>query len=118
MVSWTKIGPFCVLSPIAVVYECMNQRGQGLHGTSTLYTSCAYATQKGHWLSGEERVTVALREAEDPLHPAPVDIEIVSISQAAPSIMGRLAWPLIGRMQDKFFMEHLRALQRTATSPK
>jgi len=114
MVSWTKVGPFYVLSPIAVIYECINQNGSGRDGAGTLYTSCAYATQQGHWLSGEERVTIALRESKDPFRPPPVEVEIVSISRAAPSFMGRLAWPLIGRMQEKFFVEQLRALHNSA----
>lgn len=114
MVSWTKIGPFYVLSPVAVVFECINQRGKGRDGVGTLYTSCAYATQRGHWLSGEERVTVALRDSIDPARPSPVEVEIVSISTAAPCLMGRLAWPLIGRMQHRFFVEQLRSFQRWA----
>lgn len=117
MVSWTKVGPFYVVSPIAVIYECFNQRGTGRDGVCTLFSSSAYATQTGHWLSGEERVTVALRSTTDPLHPSPVEVEVVSISRAAPSLMGRLAWPLIGRMQDRFFVEQLRSLQRAANGP-
>lgn len=117
MVSWTKVGPFHVLSPIAVLYEWVDHKGLGSSGARTLYTSCAYATQKGHWLAGEERVTVALRETDDPLTPAPVDVEIVSFSKAAPSLIGILAWPFVGRMQDKFFVEQLRALHRVGTGP-
>lgn len=114
MVSWTKVGPFYVLSPIAVIYECVNQNGSGRDGAGTLYTSCAYSTQQGHWLSGEERVTVAIRETKDHFRPPPVEVEILSISRPAPSLMGRLAWPLIGRMQEKFFVEQLRALHQSA----
>lgn len=114
MVSWTRMGPLYVLNPVALIYECINQKGSGRDGSGTLYTSCAYATQLGHWLSGEERVTVSLRTSQDAFRPPPVEVEIVSISRAAPSLMGRLAWPLIGRMQDKFFVEHLRTLHRTA----
>lgn len=112
LVTWTSVGPFHVLSPVAVVYEWVNQRGSGRDGGGTLFTSCAYSTQKGHWLAGEERVTVALRDTFDTHELAPVEVEIVSISRPAPTLMGRLAWPLIGRLQDKFFVDELRALHQ------
>eukprot|EP00957_Ditylum_brightwellii_P142542 10859956-Ditylum_brightwellii.AAC.1 len=38
-------------------FDCQNNRGAG-----TTYTSTAYATLRGHLLSGEERVTVVLRD--------------------------------------------------------
>lgn len=59
-------------------------------------------------------MTVALREVADPLRASPVEVEVVSISKAAPSLMGCLAWPFIGKLQDKFFVEQLRAFKRAA----
>lgn len=41
MVSWSRVGPLYVLSPVAVIYECLNQRGTGKDGASTVFTSCA-----------------------------------------------------------------------------
>eukprot|EP00553_Chaetoceros_curvisetus_P001074 CAMPEP_0204613814 /NCGR_PEP_ID=MMETSP0717-20131115/1733_1 /ASSEMBLY_ACC=CAM_ASM_000666 /TAXON_ID=230516 /ORGANISM="Chaetoceros curvisetus" /LENGTH=119 /DNA_ID=CAMNT_0051626363 /DNA_START=78 /DNA_END=434 /DNA_ORIENTATION=+ len=81
------------------------------------FTSTAYATLAGHLLCGEERVTVILRdevveeeEEDDASFPMGntasrisslnsntntggfVDVEIVSYSKPAPSILGRLVW--------------------------
>jgi hypothetical protein len=74
-----------------------------------VYSSTAYATLKGHILTGEERVTVLLRGKGE--H---VDVEIVSYSRAAPSIRGRFIWPLIGSLQDQFFVTHLNVLKQKA----
>ena len=84
-----------------------------------LYTSTAFATCRGHWLAGEERVTVALRDDDcnQPERGAPVDVEILSLSRPAPSLVGKIAWPLIGRMQNTFFVQQLNALEKVATSP-
>jgi hypothetical protein len=87
-----------------VVYDVVDQRGIG-----TTFTSTAYATMKGHWLSGEERVTVALRDGSQD-----VDVEILSISRAGPSLWGRTVWPFVGKEQSTFFQEHLQHLAETA----
>lgn len=141
------------VNPVSVVYDVMDQRGQG-----ATYTSTAYGTLRGHWLCGEERVTVLLRDSpqnqsenieglnrksirnervvdasygrKTKLQPVscdhsflpdygrdqPVDVEILSYSRAAPSIMGRLVWPFIGKMQDSFFQSELNALERSANT--
>merc|ERR1712216_608241 len=46
-----------VVNPVSVVYDLVDQSGPKM----TTFSSTAYATQKGHLLRGEERVTVALR---------------------------------------------------------
>jgi hypothetical protein len=102
-----------VMSPVGVVYDLVDQRGSD--GTTT-YTSTAYATLRGHWLAGEERVTVALRDGGS------VDVEILSYSRPSRSLPGRLAWPFVGGLQRRFFEQQLRALERvaaqsTATAP-
>ena len=138
------------VNPVAVVYDVMDQRGQG-----TTYTSTAYGTLRGHWLCGEERVTVLLRDSpqhqsenteglntksirnvsfvkkgygrqtklpissddsllNDDGRDRPVDIEILSFSRAAPSMMGKLVWPFIGKMQETFFQSELDALEQIA----
>jgi len=167
------------VNPIAVVYDLIDHRG-----SKTTYTSTAYGTLGGHWLQGEERVTVVLRDEEcmddtyndDDLYPTTtrdhastipsshshagglymycrsssssgstttmrntsslqhsmdggsatsntsgkgiggrkgyVDIEILSYSRpSTTSLMGKLVWPLIGKMQNTFFMNQLDALE-------
>jgi uncharacterized protein (UPF0548 family) len=91
------------VNPIMSVFDVVDQRGP-----ATTFSSSAYATMKGHLLRGEERVTVALRDGNED-----VEVEIVSVSRAAPSLCGRLVWPFIGKMQSTFFesqMEHLRRI--------
>jgi uncharacterized protein (UPF0548 family) len=107
LVTYTALGlPWLSLyavSPVTVVYDVIDQRGAG-----TTYTSTAFATGPGHWLRGEERVTVCHRDVDDT-----VDVEILSYSQAASDTwMGRIAWPVLGRMQRSFFQQQLRSLQR------
>ncbi len=108
-------------------------------GVGNTFTSTAYATLAGHLLCGEERVTVILRdEVEEDAFPMGktasvrsanvpnrisslnsntggfVDVEIVSYSKPAPSILGRLVWPFIGAKQDEFFRCEMDALARAA----
>lgn len=97
------------LNPVHVIYDWVDQLyGGDNHTSSTMYTSTAYATGKGHWLCGEERVTVALREN------GRVDVELLSFSKPANSFMGWLVWPVIGKMQTTFFLQELDALERVA----
>jgi uncharacterized protein (UPF0548 family) len=100
-------GPLRLLamSPVGVVYDLVDQRGSD---GATTYTSTAYATLRGHWLAGEERVTVALRDG------GAVDVEILSYSRPSRSLPGRLVWPFVGGMQRRFFEQQLRALERVA----
>mmetsp|Transcript_26383 Transcript_26383/g.40489 ORF Transcript_26383/g.40489 Transcript_26383/m.40489 type:complete len:270 (+) Transcript_26383:453-1262(+) len=95
-----------VLNPVAVVYDLMDKRGP-----QTTYSSTAYGTMKRHWLCGEERVTVALRDGEA----EEVDIEIVSFSRPSPSLWGRMIWPMIGPMQRKFFESQMQYLEDVAS---
>jgi len=88
-----------VVNPVHVVYEVKNTRSI----PKCLASSTAYATLSGHLLAGEERVTVVWRKGMG----GGVDIEIVSFSRAAPSVGGKLIWPLIGRMQKQFFLAEL-----------
>lgn len=91
------------INPVAVVYDLVDERGP-----ATTYSSTAYATLKGHLLRGEERVTVALRDNGH------VDVEIISFSKPAASVKGRLVWPVIGGMQQTFFEEEMKSLERVA----
>ncbi|KAL3904229.1 MAG: hypothetical protein SGARI_005015, partial [Bacillariaceae sp.] len=94
------------VNPVMVVYDLIDQRAPG-----TTFTSTAYATLKGHWLSGEERVSVAMRDGTQD-----VDIEILSVSRAGPTLWGKAVWPLVGKMQSNFFQEHLMHLEDVAKS--
>jgi len=69
-----------------------------------------YLTLKGHFLRGEERVTVALRDGSQQ-----VEIEIFSISRAGKSLSGKTLWPLIGKMQNIFFRQQLEHLAKSGS---
>ncbi|GFH44844.1 hypothetical protein CTEN210_01318 [Chaetoceros tenuissimus] len=121
-----------VMNPVAVVYDLIDESTHD----GDLFSSSAYATMKGHLLSGEERVTVILRNDANSQYPATstvattatslhfasngvtsdggpyVDVEICSYSKAAPSLLGKLVWPFIGRKQDNFFKCEMEALQK------
>lgn len=103
LATYTRSGPFWCVNPVKVVYDVVDQRGP-----SSTYTSSAYATLKGHWLAGEERMTVALRDDGQ------VNVQIVSYSKPA-KLWTRLAWPLVNKMQNKFFTSQLEWLQQVAT---
>lgn len=93
---------YCV-NPVTVVYDLVDQRGP-----STTYTSTAYATSKGHWLRGEERLTVAHRDDGN------VDVEILSYSKHGSSLWGRVIWPFVGPLQGRFFESQMDSLQQVA----
>ena len=95
-------------------------------GTATTYTSTAYGTGYGHWLCGEERITVCYRHPTIWDHPQGrnssdgdgcVDIEILSYSR--PNIhtfMGRIIYPIIRPLQHSFFTSQMKHLQNIANS--
>jgi uncharacterized protein (UPF0548 family) len=94
------------INPVMVIYDVVDQRAR-----DCTFTSTAYATLKGHWLRGEERVSVAMRDGSHD-----VDVEILSISRAGPSLWGKAVWPLVGKMQASFFEEQLKYLEDTAAN--
>ena len=98
---------FYAVNPVASVYDIVDKRCSN----GEAFTSTAYATVGDHLLSGEERVTVVIRNsASEKDQSCPVHVEILSYSRPAPSFVGKLVWPLIGRNQKEFFsaeMEHL-----------
>jgi len=96
-----------VVSPVHVVYEVKD----ALSIPNCKFSSTAYATLSGHLLAGEERVSVVWRKDMGD----EVDIEIVSFSQSAPSIGGKIIWPLIGRMQKQFFLSEVSSLSMRAS---
>ena len=112
------------VNPVAVVYDVVDENE--LNGD--LFSSTAYATLQGHLLSGEERVSVILRgdvgvgigsgsgvNTDEDANA--VDIEIVSFSKPAPSLLGKLVWPFVTKKQDDFFKSELDALE-TKTADK
>lgn len=94
------------INPVTVVYDIIHQRAY----PGTTYSASAYATQQGHWLCGEERVTVCYRHNDNS-----VDVEIVSFSRPSPQWMGRLIWPWIGSLQHNFFQQQMNYFQQVAT---
>jgi len=110
LVTYTKAGWLRVTNPVGVVYDLVDQRGGGLaSSSSTTYSSPAYATAPVRWLCGEERVTVAFRDGT-----GHVDVEILSCSRPARSLVGRLVWPFVGGMQRRFFEQQMKSLQQRA----
>jgi hypothetical protein len=61
-------------------------------------------------LAGEERLTVALRDED-----GQVQVQLVSYSKPK-SILTAMTWPLVQRMQQRFFESQLQWLQNVATS--
>jgi uncharacterized protein (UPF0548 family) len=94
-----------VVNPVHVVYEV---KDDSRLVPTCLFSSTAYATLTGHILAGEERVTVLI-DAGDA-----VAVEILSFSRPAPSIIGKCIWPLIGRMQQQFFLSEINHLDKIA----
>jgi uncharacterized protein (UPF0548 family) len=90
-----------VMSPVAVVYDVVDGKTTG-----GVYTATAYGTMRGHWLRGEERVCVRYCHAS-----GAVEMEIISFSKPARSVMGYLVWPLIGKMQRTFFEQQMQELK-------
>lgn len=129
-VTYTHVvGPVYMINPVTVVYELIDQMGGGGRGldchpggAATTYTSTAYATNRNHWIAGEERVTVIHRKDNHHQHcPSAddgiVDVEIVSFSKPNPhSILGRFVWPFIGTRQRTFFEQQMEAFRRIANA--
>jgi len=100
------------VNPVHVVYDVKNHQRSTVKG-KCISSSTAYATMSGHLLSGEERVSVVWNRSNDEVY-----VEIVSFSRAAPSVTGRLIWPLIGGLQKNFFLselDHLDKVEKTLT---
>jgi uncharacterized protein (UPF0548 family) len=95
------------VNPVSVVYNVVDQDAPSFQ-EPTMYSSTAYATLRGHWLQGEERVSVVMRNNNL------VDVEILSISRPK-TIMGKLAWPFIQGLQRDFFVKQLQEIQRSAS---
>jgi hypothetical protein len=75
-----------------------------------LWTLTACATMKGHWLSGEECVTIAMQDGSS--QAVGVEILLVSCAQAGPSLWGKVVWPLVRKKQNEFITEQLLHLQK------
>ena len=65
---------------------------------------------KGHWLKGEERVTVILRDGTQA-----VEVELISISRPA-HWKTKLTWNMIENMQQDFFQRQLSHFQDVASA--
>ena len=117
-----------VVNPVTVLYNVVDQTGGsgpasdvGVGRRSpTTYTSTAYGTGYGHWLCGEERITVCYRHATTGDHPddenqGRVDVEIVSYSKPH-STIGRIVYPFLRPLQHSFFVSHMNYLQALANT--
>lgn len=160
-----KIPFLWALNPCCVVYDLVDARAVSRAGGGGLkYSSTAYGTLRGHLISGEERVTVAIRDnggrgsissrgseldrifftgsqfdtrtRTATLSSNGVDssmntmtyafgentsdiggdvyVEILSCSRPSPGLLGRLTFPLIKNMQDRFFQEQIDTLANIA----
>jgi len=143
LITYSRIGPsryspVWAMNPCGVVYDIVDD-----HSRTMMYSSTAYATLRGHWLAGEERVTVAMDECPNEYHPSSDDhvlfaqyanrknlgnnggmhpgrregdvyIEILSCSRPAPHLWGKLIFPFVKGMQDRFFREEMDTLERMA----
>lgn len=114
LATYTQVGLFkrCkkwaprvyVVNPVSVIYDLVDQRAPG-----TTYSSTAYATVRGHWLRGEERLSVLHRDGGD------VHVEILSYSKPCNNMWGKIIWPFVGHLQGQFFESQMNALQVVAT---
>ncbi|GKY93512.1 hypothetical protein MPSEU_000318600 [Mayamaea pseudoterrestris] len=98
------------VNPVSVVYNVVDQDpfpavDASWSPLTRTYTSTAFATLRGHWLQGEERLTVALRSDDS------IDVEIMSIAKPK-TTMGRLVWPFINGMKREFFRQQIQSLQK------
>ena len=114
LATFTKCGIFfwCV-NPVKVVYDVIDQRAGPSNNDSTnascLYSSSAYATTAGHWLVGEERLTVALRDCDGQVH-----VQLLSYSKPN-RLWTKMAWPMVHKMQQQFFNSQMQYLQEVAS---
>ena len=129
MVTYTKtmLPKLYAVSPVQVVYNlvdcycyqpqeddgsgvCFSEQEPDPNLNATLFTSTAYATRQGHWIAGEERVSVILHSSNN------VFVELCSISRAGPSKRAKLVWPFVGRPQQRFFAAQLEWLNHCASA--
>jgi hypothetical protein len=140
-----RIPKLYVINPVTVLYNIVDQRNNGgktpesttttTTTTSsgcgdTTYTCTAYGTRYGHWLCGEERVTICYRDPvvtqssnvvvpysnDSNTSGGVVDIEILSYSTAASpySLFGRFVYPFLRPMQTSFFQSQMDTFQYIA----
>lgn len=98
--------PIWIANPCMVVYDLVDER---CGKTQSTYSATAYATLRGHLLSGEERVSVAMND-----HSKDVSVEILSYSHATPGLLGRVVFASCRGMQARFFGEEIDTLEKIA----
>jgi len=126
------------MNPCMVVYDLVDVRNE-----KGIYSSTAYGTLKGHFLSGEECISVSIQNWNDSFfspkkqniisckndesttvtHPnlspcfkqeGDVFVEILSYSCPTDGIIGKVIFSSVKRMQERFFREQMNSLERTA----
>ena len=101
-------------NPCQVIYDVVDERH--VHPTTTgasrglTYTSTAYATLQGHLLSGEERISVGLHDFPS----SKVEVEVLSYSRPTKGPLGKLVFPFIKPMQQRFFQDQVNNLSQIA----
>jgi uncharacterized protein (UPF0548 family) len=108
LITYTTLGAWYILNPVTVLYSIVDQPCPDLGG---IYTATAFGTRPGHWLRGEERVTVSHRPHDNDQ----VDVEIVSYSRPG-SLLGRGVFFALRPWQESFFRAQLVSLQRVAVA--
>ena len=104
-------------NPCQVIYDLVDERCTNRRGHGLTYSATAYATLVGHLLAGEERVSVAIHDSNgSSSSPSSgrVEVEVLSYSRATDSVLGRMVFPLIKGMQERFFEEQVLTLGQIA----
>jgi len=130
LVTYSKIfGKLWCFNPCCVIYDVLDQEGE-----DCIFTSTAYATLKGHFLCGEERLTVGMKRKSEPSYSnslpiieasninqissqddeGDVFVEILSCSTPSKGIFGNVVFHLVKNMQLRFFRDQLETLERIA----
>ena len=113
-----------------MIYDVVDEEGE-----DCVFTSTAYATLKGHFLCGEERITVGMKRYCEPHNSLPiiqasninqnanqmaydddgdVFVEILSCSTPSKGIFGNVVFRVVKNMQLRFFRDQLETLERIA----
>jgi len=125
---------FC-MNPCLVIYDLVDEKQDDC---DAIFTSTAYATLKGHFLCGEERVTVGIQNSynkklileasnnnfhfmssssskeHDNDDDGQVFVEILSCSRPNTGILGNVMFHFVKNMQLRFFKSQLDTLQEIA----
>jgi uncharacterized protein (UPF0548 family) len=108
LVTWARsaVGLYA-FSTCRIVYDEQSGWPARWRRQSSMHAVVAYGTLSGHWIAGEEAMTVRM----DP--EGRVTFSLLSISRGSGAV-GVFVFPIIGRMQHGFFAEQVRTMRRLA----